>query len=288
MDRLKQYFLIPFWVATVIGLFYCIYSIVTIGLLTPWLGTFVALFPSFLFIMLHISKTIARTSKNLWSLIIFPILGALLCLLIQGNFQIALSLTIFNLVGNLLYIFWYSRNNRPPNPLLEVGKILPDFSLKTIDGQLVTSTYIKAYPSLILFFRGNWCPLCIKQIAEISAISNALQEDGINIYIVGAQSLEETQKIARKYEGGHMQFLYDPHFRALETLDLIHINGKPQGIYGFDRDTAYPTVLFINNGGQIMWSDQSDNYRLRPKPEIFMGLKSIMDDNMLRFQIAQP
>lgn len=158
--------------------------------------------------------------------------------------------------------------------MMKIGSFLPEFSLKTVDGQLITSSYIKSQPALLLFYRGNWCPLCMKQIKEISAIADELADSGIAIYLIGAQSMEETNKIANKYIGSPMKFLIDPYFRAMTILGLVHFNGKPRGMMGFDRDTAYPTVLYVDKGGEILWSDESDNYRLRPKPKLFLGLKS--------------
>lgn len=181
---------------------------------------------------------------------------------------------MLGIAGNFLYVFWYSKNNRPENSLLSKGSILPEFTLKTIDGELITSQFIVSEPVLMLFYRGNWCPLCMKQIDEISAIADELSYSGVKIYLIGAQSLDETRKIADQYSDTPLEFLFDPYFRAIGVLNLLHPNGIPRGLSGFDRDTVYPTVIFADRGGEILWTDQSDNYRLRPKPKTLLALKS--------------
>jgi hypothetical protein len=35
-------------------------------------------------------------------------------------------------------------------------------------------------------------------------------------------------------------------------------------------DTVLPTVIIADADGRILYSDQTDNYRVRPDPEIFL------------------
>jgi len=262
-------------VISTIALIYSLYNIFIYGFFSPWVGAVIAILPTVIYIVIHMSRMLARTSENLWTLLIFSAFGTVIVSILPGPKINAFYLTaIVSLLGNLIYVFWYSQNNRPYNPLFKVGSILPEFSLKTIDNELLTSSYIISNPSLLLFYRGNWCPICMAQIRELSEISEKLYDSGITIYLIGAQSMNETKKIADRYSDTPMQFLFDPYMRALTVLNLVHLNGKPKGMFGFERDTAYPTVLFTAKGGEILWTDQSDNYRVRPKSEIFLDLKA--------------
>ena len=51
-------------------------------------------------------------------------------------------------------------------------------------------------------------------------------------------------------------------------------NGLPAGmeILGYDKDTVYPTVLITDADGRIIYSDLTNNYRIRPEPEEFIKL----------------
>lgn len=274
LNHIKPYFLIPYIGLATISSIYCTYELFAHGFMSSWLGPLIIFLSFTIFMAIHMSNTIARTSESLWPVTSLSIIGIVLAMILVDPNTNALFFTIMGGVGNFLYVFWYSRNNRPENPSLSVGQFLPEFTLKTTDEQLMTSAFIHSKPALILFYRGNWCPLCMKQIAEIANIADDLRSSGINIYLIGAQSLDETRKIENQYSDSHMVFLYDPYFRAMDELNLLHLNGKPRGMLGFDRDTAYPTVLFVNKGGEILWSDLSDNYRLRPRPEVFLDLKT--------------
>jgi protein-disulfide isomerase len=49
---------------------------------------------------------------------------------------------------------------------LKVGDKAPDFVLKTADGKLFTlGEAIKSGPLVIVFYRGQWCPYCNKQLS---------------------------------------------------------------------------------------------------------------------------
>lgn len=278
MNHYKKYFLMPFILFSIFSVFYSIANIDS-QTFSAWLSPLLVCVPFMLFIIIHMSKTIARTSDKLWPIIIFSIIGLLFSLYFIESQKLSFILCAIGLLGNLLYIFWYSVNDRPENKLLEVGSFLPNFTLKTVDGHILTSNYIKTSPALILFYRGNWCPLCMKQIDEIANISERLEKAGIAIYLLGAQSLADTNKIALKYKDKPMQFLHDPEYRALIELNLLHIGGKPKGMAWVDNDTAYPTVLFTAKDGEILWSDQSPNYRIRPEPSIFLELTNSYKHN---------
>jgi hypothetical protein len=63
-----------------------------------------------------------------------------------------------------LYVFWYSRLHVPTNKALTVGRSLPDFPLEDAEGKAISSSELAGKPTVFLFFRGNWCPLCMAQI----------------------------------------------------------------------------------------------------------------------------
>ncbi len=39
---------------------------------------------------------------------------------------------------------------------------------------------------------------------------------------------------------------------------------------GYDSETVLPTVVITEAGGRILWADETDNYRVRPEPDLFL------------------
>jgi peroxiredoxin len=220
----------------------------------------------------------ARTSANLNFLYFIPLLGLLFSALgivisrVEVSQYFLSTVAIMTaLAGNLLYVFWYSRFGREQNALLEVGKALPEFSLKDASGNVITSQEIGAQASLIMFYRGNWCPLCMAQIKEVAGQYQELESRGIKIYMVSPQSEGHTKDLAKRF-GVDMNFLIDEDNKAANKLQIIAENGLPMGLQalGYDSDTVMPTVIMTNEKGKIIFADLTDNYRVRPEPEDFL------------------
>jgi peroxiredoxin len=220
----------------------------------------------------------ARTSENLAFLYVIPLLALLLSvtgILLKGSenqpYFLSTITMISALAGNSLYIFWYSRFGRKENTRLEVGKNLPEFSLKNTSGKTINSKEMRKQASLIMFYRGNWCPLCMAQIKEVAGQYRELESRGIEIYMVSPQSEGNTKDLALRF-GVRMNFLIDEGNEAADKLQIIAKNGLPMGLQalGYESDTVMPTVIMTNDNGEIIFADLTDNYRVRPEPEDFL------------------
>lgn len=82
---------------------------------------------------------------------------------------------------------------------------------------------------------------------------------------VSSQPVEKTKELAKKFDVP-MQFLIDKDAIAAKQLDLLHKGAVPAGMVGFGKDAVYPTVFINDADGKIIYSDLTDNYRIRPEP----------------------
>jgi len=71
-----------------------------------------------------------------------------------------------------------------------------------------------------------------------------------------------------------MTFLRDRESAAAKQLGIEHAWGTPMGlqVLGYESDSVMPTLIVTNAQGQIVFSDQTDNYRVRPDPEAIAEL----------------
>jgi len=172
-----------------------------------------------------------------------------------------------------LYVFWYSRLPREEAIQLTPGRFLPEFSLKDLDGKTVHSDSFRGRPSFFLFYRGNWCPLCMAQIKEIAARYQELEQSGTRVALVSNQSHENTQKLAARYDVPFSYFT-DPGLHAAKELGLMHPKAVPFGLqkkaHLETSDAYFPTVVITDAHNKILLADQTDNYRVRPDPGLFL------------------
>lgn len=192
----------------------------------------------------------------------------------------AIVLAMSNVVGWFTYIFWYSRFAKRNKEQLVIGKALPNFTLENEAGEQIQSKDFEGNPTLWMFYRGNWCPLCMAQIKEVAQQYQALNQRGVKVALISPQPHGHTRQLAEKMKVP-FHFLVDVKNKAARQLDIVSENGIPKGfeILGYDSDTVLPTVIMTNAQGKIIFADLTDNYRVRPEPATFL---KVLDKENIR------
>ena len=176
-------------------------------------------------------------------------------------------------IGWVLYLKWYSVFKDRTNDTLQIGNQLPKFLLENSEKESVSASSFLGSPSIFLFYRGNWCPLCMTQIKEIATQYEELGNLGINTVLISPQPHKQTRKLADKFKI-NFHFLVDYKNKVAKQLGILAENGIPAGfqVLGYDSDTVMPTVIITNKEGEIIFVDLTDNYRVRPEPATFLKI----------------
>ncbi len=274
MNLLKSLFITGYLMAGVAGLIAALLALFDSGLHSPWLGTAIACAGPTLFFSQIMLKPRARTSRNLNLLIAAGVVGAVISLTLAASPMVTpvlVSLAV-GVTGSLVYVFWYSRFGAAGNAALSEGAQLPDFELIE-HGRRIRTAELVARPALWIFYRGNWCPLCVAQIQEIAAQYRELARRGVEVYLVSPQSEANSQALSKKMDAP-MRFMTDVDNRAAETLGIKIVDGLPAGFQalGYDSDVPRPTVFISEPGGRLIFCDLTDNYRVRPEPATFFSV----------------
>jgi peroxiredoxin len=177
------------------------------------------------------------------------------------------------LIGWLGYAFWYSRLERGSSTALAPGSRFPDFELHDEHGKVVSSRVFLGSPAIYLFYRGNWCPICIAQIRELSESYRELTARGAQVVLISPQPQRKTRNLAKRFKVP-FQFLVDEGNQLAERLGIAHDRGIPEGyqLLGYKSATVFPTVVITDSTGDIVFAHQTDNYRVRPHPEEFIRI----------------
>lgn len=272
MASIKRYFVTPYFMAQLIVVMHSVFNIYQFGIGSAWLGSLLASFPAALLFVLVMLKKLPRTSANLPFIIISGVIGSALAWALPSETQLPLIYaSIIGLLGGLLYVFWYSRFGDRDVSMLVVGSALPEFTLYQSDGTAVSTNEIIETSALLMFFRGNWCPLCMAQINEISKQYRELDQRGIKIYLISPQSETNTKELANRFSVP-MNFLIDRDLQVARKLHISIDDGVPMGVFGYEPDTVMPTVVMTDSKGKIILADLTDNYRVRPEPATFLKI----------------
>ena len=180
-------------------------------------------------------------------------------------------LCLLSLGAWVQYVFWYSNLGRRKNAQLHVGKTLPELSFINTLGEEVSAAAFPGKKFIYLFYRGNWCPLCMAQIKEITQGYRRIMSLEVEVFLISPQPLEFSKKLAAKMEVP-FHFLTDSNNGMARKLGIQQRDGIPFGfeLKGYDRETVLPTVIITDENSTILYVDQTDNYRIRPEPETFL------------------
>lgn len=242
-----------------------------------WIGVILTTAPFIIVITwLMATKSAARTSAHFPVLNIPGAVGSGLACWSWFRQDVGLfapTLALAGWTGFLLYAYWYSSLERKPSIKLEIGKELPGFTLKDVDGNSVASASLVGTPAILMFYRGNWCPLCMAQIKELSGRYRDLEALGVRIALISPQPHSNTVELAKKYNV-KFDFLTDEGNAAARILGIERENGIPMGMQmlGYDSETVLPTVIITDQTGKIIWTHETDNYRVRPEPDVFLDV----------------
>jgi peroxiredoxin len=281
MNKLKSIFISAYVLLMCIISIYGIYVIFETGLNLIWIGAVLTTLPFLLFLCkITLLKDTPRTSSILPIITLITdggfalavigfIIGGSVSLLHQNT--VGLFAAILGCIFYGLYLFWYSRLDRQGSEHLAKGETLPEFELKDEHDTTVSSKKFQGKKTIYLFYRGNWCPLCMAQIKEVAKSYQKLEQLGAQVVLISPQPSGHTKSLAEKFDVA-MQFYIDDKSKAARKLKIVAESGLPKGfeLLGYDSDTVLPTVIITDENNLIIYSDLTENYRVRPHPDEFI------------------
>jgi peroxiredoxin len=282
MNTLKRIYVMAYLTGAIVILVTAIRGLIVDHHYLGWAGVALTVAPIVLVLSLAmITQRVARTSANFPAALGLGGLGLILAAIdthMLGGPRLVPILALAGYAGFLVYVFWYSRFGRTPSDQIAIGKTLPEFELTRSDGEMVTSAQLTTRPAVLIFIRGNWCPLCMGQVNEMAAGIAGFVDAGVDVAFIAPQSLGKTRALAKGKPDG-MAFYSDVGNAAGRTLKIDNPSSLPLGmeLLGYRSETVLPTVVVTRAGGEIIWTHETDNYRVRPTPQALLGAISAAD-----------
>ncbi len=159
---------------------------------------------------------------------------------------------------------------------LKVGDMAPEFSGKDQNGKIFTLTdALMKGDVVMLFYRGQWCPYCNKQLSHFSDSLQLLTAKGVTLLAITPETGENVKKTVDKTkatfpvledEGLSIMKMYKVNF-AMDEKTVTKYKG-----YGIDLDKAngnngtnlpVPATYIIGKDGKIKYVFFNADYRKR-------------------------
>ena len=170
-------------------------------------------------------------------------------------------------VAVALWILRDRLRGKPVPDALRPGQPLPDFRAVDEEGNSVQSSDLKGAPAVLLFVRGNWCPFCSKQVANLTKYYKEITAGGARLILVTPKPLETTRRVAEFFEV-EFEFWLDEALAAVRQLGLVQTGGVPKDYRSeYGDDTLWPTSMVVDGDGVIRHTELSRFIADRPNPE---------------------
>jgi len=156
------------------------------------------------------------------------------------------------------------------SPLL-AGEQIPTLKLQTVSGEdFDLNKSISETPTILVFYRGGWCPYCSKQLAGLQEVEKDLTKAGYQLIAISTDSPENLSKTLDKQSLSY-KLLSDADLNAAKKFGIAFKG--PKNYDGFLPETSggknvekllpVPSVFIISRKGQILFEYINPNIAQR-------------------------
>jgi peroxiredoxin len=164
------------------------------------------------------------------------------------------------------------------SPLL-IGEKIPNIALSDVSGKRVNLLELATQkPSVIIFYRGGWCPYCNLHLAELQAIEPDIIKAGYQIIAISPDSPESMEASISKNKLNYL-LLSDNRTEAAKGFGLA-FQTPVQSSEKLSKASAgqntnvlpVPAVFVINPAGEILFEHINPDYKKRLKGSLLLAV----------------
>ncbi|OXA92076.1 peroxiredoxin-like family protein [Flavobacterium hercynium] len=163
-------------------------------------------------------------------------------------------------------------------PLL-IGEKIPNITLKTPDNTDVNiSDLFKNKKTVLVFYRGGWCPYCNAHLQAMAEAEKQILELGYQVIAVSPDAPENLKITAEKEKvkytllsdsTGELMKAAGIAFKAPEKYkSILKVNSKGSN-KGF---LPVPSIFVVNSDSNILFEYIAPNFKHRIMPELLVSV----------------
>lgn len=154
---------------------------------------------------------------------------------------------------------------------IEVGKTIKNSQSSDAKGKMIKAhDLVKKENAVFVFFRGQWCPFCMKHIKTLSSLEAKLKETKSKLYLVSAENTKKAKKLQKQF----------PNFTV-----IADVNGKLMSDFGIAFNSGrgilpVPAVYLVSaKDKKVVFAHADKNYRKRlPVADIETALDNFVEE----------
>lgn len=150
------------------------------------------------------------------------------------------------------------------SPLL-IGEKIPNTTLKSAeDKNIILSDLFKKKKTILVFYRGGWCPYCNAHLAALAQAEKQLLDLGYQIVAISPDSPNNLKTTEEKEKLNYL-LLSDSKGELLKAMGIV-----------FEAPENYKKILNVHSNG--------DNKLFLPVPSVFI----LNGDGEIQFEYIAP
>ena len=156
------------------------------------------------------------------------------------------------------------------SPIL-IGETLPNANFQNVEGETVQlKAILEEKPTILVFYRGGWCPYCNVQLSGLVEIEEDIIELGYQIVAISPDDYKNLQSTIENNSTKY-KLLSDPNGEFIQEIGIAfktssslkeYIIGKGQKGKTSSVMPA-PTVMIVDKKGVIKFEYINPNYKER-------------------------
>lgn len=174
---------------------------------------------------------------------------------------------------------------------MEVGEEIPDITLKDPFGNNAElHSLVAEKPTLLIFYRGGWCPYCNAHLSQLVEIEEQLYDMGIQILAVSPDQPSYLKESAMEHELNY-KLLSDSDMNASKQfglafrVDSTTVNRYKENGLDLAERSGYdhyllpvPAAFLIDTEGTIQYRFFNPDYTIRiENEEILAAIKESLN-----------
>lgn len=140
---------------------------------------------------------------------------------------------------------------------LFIGSKSPDFKAKDQNGQEIRlKDLLKKGKVILIFYRGQWCPYCIKELAKLEDTLDAIKAKGATIVAITPETPDNIQKTVEKTKASY-SIIHDEELKIMKAYDVSY-------------ELSENTITRYRNGGLNVAENNGKNGNFLPVPAVYV------------------
>lgn len=167
------------------------------------------------------------------------------------------------------------------SPLL-IGEKIPETQVLTIDGKIVsTEELFKTGKTILIFYRGGWCPYCNTHLSEVGKIESELRALGYTIIAISPDAPENLKKSIDKNKltytlmsdkTGALAKSMGIAFRAPQAYEKLLTSNQGEEA---ELHLPVPALFIVNQESEILFEYINPNYKKRISGDLLLSTAKV-------------